>query len=144
MDAPKEVKRVPLVVYSNGERHVVGWAEVDLDGDLVTTAITNDDSGALPKALRAMSWKDWSASVNIDVSTKDVVEVNYGLSKPRYVGPTKLSHSQLIHPSHKMVSFSDVPWGCRTCGACECHHLPHLIAPCIDPYDYLKEGIDAG
>lgn len=35
-----------------------------------------------------------------------------------------------IHPTHKMSSFSDVPWGCKNCGLCECHAPISLTDEC--------------
>jgi hypothetical protein len=35
-----------------------------------------------------------------------------------------------IHPSHDMRQFSDIPWGCWSCGACDCHHQAKLLLPC--------------
>jgi hypothetical protein len=35
-----------------------------------------------------------------------------------------------IDPSHNMRRFSDIPWGCWTCGACDCHHAAELEQPC--------------
>lgn len=35
-----------------------------------------------------------------------------------------------IHESHMMRQFSDIPWGCWSCGACECHHQETLRNPC--------------
>lgn len=36
----------------------------------------------------------------------------------------------IIDPSHSMRRFSDIPWGCWSCGACDCHHKEKLRLPC--------------
>ena len=29
-----------------------------------------------------------------------------------------------------MRRFSDIPYGCWSCGACDCHHKEKLMLPC--------------
>lgn len=35
-----------------------------------------------------------------------------------------------IHSTHNMRRFSDIPWGCWSCGACDCHHQEVLKKRC--------------
>jgi len=35
-----------------------------------------------------------------------------------------------IHISHNMRTYGDVPWGCWSCGSCECHHWDKLVVEC--------------
>lgn len=35
-----------------------------------------------------------------------------------------------IHSSHNMRKFSDIEWGCWSCGSCDCHHQEQLRKPC--------------
>lgn len=43
-----------------------------------------------------------------------------------------------IHESHNMRRFSDIPWGCWSCGSCTCHHQEDLKKPC--PRGVKKES----
>lgn len=44
-----------------------------------------------------------------------------------------------VHPSHNMRSFSDVPWGCWTCGLCDCHGSVGLRLPCDQEIMWIQE-----